>query len=103
DGLPALGLGAYRVAQARNPNVVAWLPEPPYAWIDPCPFYFEFNTTVQPWDDPEMRWAVSYAIDKEKLADLTNEGSALTAQFLYSTYGALRSEERRVGKEGGSR
>lgn len=91
DGLPALGLGAYRVAQARNPNVIAWLPEPPYAWIDPCPFYFEFNTTVQPWDDPEMRWAVSYAIDKEKLADLTNEGSGLTAQFLFPTYGALSS------------
>ena len=89
DGLPAIGLGAYRVAQARNPNVIAWLPEAPFAWIDPCPLFFEFNTTVEPWNDPEMRWAVSYAMDKEKLANLTHEGSGLTAPFLFPSYGAL--------------
>ena len=33
----------------------------PYAWLDPCSRTFEFNTTVEPWNDPEMRWAINYA------------------------------------------
>ena len=89
DGLPAIGLGAFKVASARNPNVIGWLDEAPYAWIDPCPYVFEFNTTVKPWDDPEMRWAVSYAIDKTALANLTNEGAGVPNTFLFPTYGAL--------------
>lgn len=89
DGEPGIGLGNFRVAQARNPKLIGWLKDPPYAWIDPCPNMFEFNTLARPWDDPEMRWAVSYAIDKQALANVTNEGAGLVAKWLFPDYAAL--------------
>ena len=88
-GEPSIGLGNFRVAQARNPNVIGWLKDPPYAWIDPCPQTFEFNTLAKPWDDPTMRWAVSYAIDKTALANNTNEGAGLAAKWLFPDYAGL--------------
>lgn len=91
DGEPGIGLGNFRVAQARNPNIIAWLKDPPYAWIDPCPNMFEFNTLATPWNDPQMRWAVSYAIDKQALANVTNEGSGLAAKWLFPDYAGLSS------------
>jgi peptide/nickel transport system substrate-binding protein len=89
DGEPGIGLGNFQVAQARNPNIIGWLDEAPYGWIDPCPNMFEFNTLSKPWDDPQMRWAVSYAIDKQNLANVTNEGTGLTAKWLFPDYPAL--------------
>jgi len=77
------------VAQAQNPKLVAWLKDPPYAWIDPCPQMFEFNTLAKPWDDPDMRWAVSYGIDKVTLANVTNEGAGLVAKWLFPDYAGL--------------
>ncbi len=91
DGEPSIGLGNFRVAQARNPNIVGWLKDMPYAWIDPCPQTFEFNTLAKPWDDPVMRWAVSYAIDKPALANNTNEGAGLAAKWLFPDYAGLSS------------
>jgi peptide/nickel transport system substrate-binding protein len=89
DGAAAMGLGAFKVAQATNPNVIGWFKDPPYAWIDPCPFYFEFNTTVAPWSDPAMRRAVSWAIDRKALADLVNEGAGIPAKWVFPAYGPL--------------
>lgn len=91
DGAAAIGLGAFRVAAASNPKVIGWFKDPPYAWIDPCPFFFEFNTTVKPWDDPEMRRAVSWAVDRKTLADLTNEGAGIAAKWLFPAYGPLEA------------
>jgi peptide/nickel transport system substrate-binding protein len=89
DGEPGIGLGNFRVAQANNPKLIAWLTEAPYAWIDPCPNMLEFNTQNAPWDDPQMRWAVSNAIDKQALANVTNEGAGLVAKWLFPDYGGL--------------
>lgn len=89
DGAASIGLGAFKVAQATNPEVIGWFDEPPYAWVDPCPFFFEFNTTIEPWDDPEMRRAVSWAVNREELANLVNEGAGLPSRWLFPSYGPL--------------
>jgi peptide/nickel transport system substrate-binding protein len=89
DGAASIGLGAFKVAQASNPNVIGWFDEAPFAWIDPCPFFFEFNSTAEPWDDPEMRRAVSWAIDRQALADLVNEGAGVASKWVFPSYGPL--------------
>jgi peptide/nickel transport system substrate-binding protein len=91
DGEPGLALGNFRAAQANNPKLIAWLKDEPYAWIDPCPNELEFNAQSAPWDDPQMRWAVSNAIDKQALANVTNEGAGLVAKWLFPDYGGLTS------------
>jgi peptide/nickel transport system substrate-binding protein len=49
--------GAFESLKARNPDIVSWLEDKPYAWADPCTRLFSLNHTVEPWGDREMRWA----------------------------------------------
>src|SRR6266568_6884634 len=46
DSLMDITLGTFKAIQARNPNVIAWYPQLPYAWLDPCARNLEFNTAV---------------------------------------------------------
>jgi len=90
DGMPQLDLGLFEVAHAKNPKIIGWTDKAPYAWIDPCPVYFSFNTKVKPWDDPQMRWALSYAIKKQAFANLSLEGPAIASRFLFPDYPLLQ-------------
>jgi peptide/nickel transport system substrate-binding protein len=80
----------YATAHARNPKVIAWRAASPYAWIDPCPNYFMFNTAVAPWNDPAMRRAVMDTVDRVKFANITNAGAGEPAQFPFPAYPALQ-------------
>jgi peptide/nickel transport system substrate-binding protein len=91
DGLPKLGLGSFKAAKARNPRVIGWFQKAPFAWVDPCPNFFEFNTTVEPWDDPQLRLAVALTVDKQKMANLMNEGTGFAARFPFPAYGPLNA------------
>ncbi|MEO1289840.1 MAG: ABC transporter substrate-binding protein [Chloroflexota bacterium] len=48
DAANNVSLAAFEAIQARNPNVIAWEPQLPYSWSDPCPRQLDFNTTVVP-------------------------------------------------------
>jgi peptide/nickel transport system substrate-binding protein len=89
DSLMDITLGTFLALQERNPNVIAWLPQLPYATLDPCSRTFEFNTTVAPWDDPEMRWAVNYAIDRNQIVEIAYEGSTVPSRSFFPAYAPL--------------
>ncbi len=84
DGLHDISPGAYLALKERNPNVIAWTEEPPYAHIEPtCTRTLEFNTTVAPWDDPDMRWAVNYAIDRDQIVEIAYEGATVKSRHYF--------------------
>ena len=89
DSLAALSANTLVTVQSRNPNVIGWTEESPYGYTDPCPFYLEFNTTAEPWDDPEMRAALSYVIDRDVVANVAFEGQGMAALFLFPAYTGL--------------
>ena len=89
DSLAALSANTLITVQSRNPNVIGWTDESPYGYTDPCPFYLEFNTAVEPWDDPEMRAALSYIIERDVVANVAFEGQGLAALFLFPAYTGL--------------
>jgi peptide/nickel transport system substrate-binding protein len=90
DSLMDITLGALVALQGRNPNVVAHFNEPPFAWVpDPCSRTFEFNHTVEPWNDPEMRWAINYAIDREEIVNISYEGSTFASRHFFPAYPPL--------------
>jgi peptide/nickel transport system substrate-binding protein len=89
DSLMDVTLGTFKAIQARNPNVIAWFPQLPYAWLDPCARNFEFNTAVPPWDNKDMRWAVNYAIDRNQILNVAYEGTTLVSKFFFPAYGPL--------------
>ena len=90
DSLMDITLGALQALQAANPNVITWFAEAPYAWVpDPCSRTFEFNTTVEPWNDAEMRWAVNYAIDRNQIVEISYEGTTLPSRHFFPAYPPL--------------
>ena len=90
DSLMDITLGALQALQAQNPNVITWFDEPPFAWVpDPCSRTFEFNTTVAPWDDPEMRWAINYAIDRDEIVEIAYENTTLKSRHFFPAYPPL--------------
>jgi peptide/nickel transport system substrate-binding protein len=89
DSLMDVTLGAFKALKARNPNVIAWNKDLPYAWLDPCDRTFEFNTTMAPWNDKDMRWAVNYAIDRDQIVKVAYEGTTYPSKFIFPAYPPL--------------
>jgi peptide/nickel transport system substrate-binding protein len=60
------------------------------AWVpDPCSRTFEFNHTVEPWNDKDMRWALNYAIDREQIVNISYEGTTLPSRHFFPAYPPL--------------
>ncbi len=89
DSVMNITLGAFEAIQARNPNVIAWQQELPYAWADPCPRQLSFNTTVAPWDNVNMRQAVGHIIDRQQIIDVAYEGTSEPSVSMFVQYGGM--------------
>lgn len=90
DSLMDITLGALQAIQAQNPNIVAWYSDLPKAWVpDPCSRTFEFNNADPIWGDPEMRWAVNYVIDRDKIVEIAYEGSTFKSRHFFPAYPPL--------------
>jgi len=90
DSLMDITLGALQALQTANPNVITWFTDAPYAWVpDPCSRTLEFNNTVEPWNDPEMRWAINYAINRDEIVAISYEGTTLPSRHFFPAYPPL--------------
>ncbi|HEY66178.1 MAG TPA: ABC transporter substrate-binding protein [Caldilineae bacterium] len=70
----------------QNPRIITHTyREPPYGYIDWWPISLWFNCAEPPFNNPDVRWAVSYAIDREQLVQVAYEGAgqATTVPFPY--------------------
>ena len=81
----------FEVAQSRNPNIVGWTADLPYAYLDPCPRFLNLNNKTVPFDDREVRWAVNAAIDRDVVVAIAFEGMTEAAATLYPTYAPLQA------------
>lgn len=63
--------------------------EPPYGYVDWWPTGLGFNCTTPPFDDPEIRWAISYAIDREQLVEFAFRGAGQPTTVPFPYYPAL--------------
>ena len=64
----------YEKVNSENPNVRAWFPDLPYAYFDPAPRHLAFNLKAPPFDNRDVRWGISYAIDRDKVVEFAYEG-----------------------------
>ncbi|HZC26126.1 MAG TPA: ABC transporter substrate-binding protein, partial [Actinopolymorphaceae bacterium] len=86
DSIADLTGGAFDGLKARNKNIISWLPKKPYAWTDPCTRLFSLNNDIEPWNDPQMRWALNYAIDRDEIVKIAYEGTTTPARFFFPDY-----------------
>lgn len=89
DSVMSITPGAFEAIRARNPNAIAWFNDLPYAWADPCPRQLSLNTTVAPWDDPNMRKAVSLYIDRNQIINVAYEGTSTPSSTMFVQYGGM--------------
>jgi peptide/nickel transport system substrate-binding protein len=90
DSLMGITYGAWQALRAKNPNIITWLKELPYAWVpDPCSRTFEFNTAVAPWDDPEMRWAINHLINRNDIVEIAYQGTTVASKHFFPQYPPL--------------
>jgi len=74
-----------------NPNVATWSGRQlPYGYLDWWPISLGFNNLEEPFSDPEIRWAVNYAIDREQLLAIGWEGSGEYALLPFPDFPPLR-------------
>ena len=91
DTAYSIGRGSFESVHAANPNVVTWLPEMPYAYTDAGPRVLMFNNAVAPFDNVLVRRAVSYAINRDALVDISWEGMSRPINWVAPSYPALAS------------
>lgn len=84
-----LSVGSFQEVARRNPNVGAWYAEAPYAWLDPCPRALMVQNATPPWDQKEMRWALTHYIDRESLATLAYEGTTVPSWGIWPFYDGM--------------
>lgn len=90
DSLMDITLGALQALQAANPNVITWFADMPMAWVpDPCSRTFMMNLAKEPWNDPEMRWAINKIIDREQIVAIAYEGTTLPSRSFFPAYPPL--------------
>jgi len=90
DSAMNITLGAFQAIKAKNPNVIAWKADLPFAWADPCPRQIQFNTTVAPWSDANLRKAVSLIIDRNKMIKIAYEGTTTPSSTIFVQYGGMQ-------------
>jgi peptide/nickel transport system substrate-binding protein len=92
DSLMDITLGALQALQARNPKVIAFFDKLPFAWVpDPCSRTFQLNDAVAPWDDKDLRWALSYAIDRDQVVNIAYEGTTVASKHFFPSYPPLNN------------
>lgn len=69
-------VGAYQALAARNRSVGAWSPGTPYGFVDTCPRQLDFNTEDAVWQNPRLRWAASYAINRRSIINVAFQGAS---------------------------
>ena len=60
--------------------------DPPYGYLDWCPIDLNLNDEVAPYNDKDIRWAITYAIDREKLVALAESGAGVPALHQFTPY-----------------
>ncbi|MEL7435733.1 MAG: ABC transporter substrate-binding protein, partial [Chloroflexota bacterium] len=89
DAANSVSLAAFEAIQAANPNVIAWETDLPFSWSDPCPRQLDINTTVAPWDNANMRQALSLIIDRQEIVDFAYEGTTIPSRSMFAEYGSM--------------
>lgn len=86
----ALQKGDFEAARQRNPNLIAWYDEgPTWGTADACTYILGLNTAVYPLDNPDVRWAIDHAIDREQIVTLAYENSTVPFVLPLSSFGGV--------------
>ena len=77
-------------AVAQNPNIITHTNrEAPFGYVDWWPTSLWFNHEDGPFTSKEIRWAVSYSVNREQMLDVALEGSGTLTPLPFPRYAPL--------------
>ena len=79
-----------KLVQGQNPKVITHFDHPPYGFMDWWPIGLGFNTEIRPFDDPDIRWAMSYSIDRDEIVEFAFQGFSQTSVLPFPPYPGLQ-------------
>ena len=86
DMLPASFPTMFRA----NPKITTHTAQkPPYGYVDWWPLSLYVNNEVKPFDDRDVRWALSYYIDRKQVVDVAFLGASQTSSLPMPPYKPL--------------
>jgi peptide/nickel transport system substrate-binding protein len=85
-----LGKRNFEIAKSKNPNIISWSSQPPLGWLDPVPLSLGFNNDAFPFNDPELKWAINSAINRDEIVNIVYEGLSEPAATMYPAYKPLK-------------
>jgi peptide/nickel transport system substrate-binding protein len=75
---------------AQNPKITTWTgTEKPFGYTDQWPTNLMLNNTKPPFDDADIRWAISYFIDRDKIVSVGYRGAGSRSLLPYPTTPAM--------------
>ncbi|MGH2616813.1 MAG: ABC transporter substrate-binding protein [Thermomicrobiales bacterium] len=76
---------------AGNDKVTTWTgQESPFGYTDWWPHSLYVNNEVEPWSDPNVRWALSYYLDRQQIIDIAWMGASLPSTLFVPDYPPLQ-------------
>jgi peptide/nickel transport system substrate-binding protein len=90
DSLLDLRATTIKQVVEQNPNIITHTgKELPLGYIDWWPTSFWFNCDEGAFTDKNVRWAVSYTIDRQQMLDVALEGSGILTTLPFPQYAGL--------------
>jgi peptide/nickel transport system substrate-binding protein len=79
------------VAVSKNTKLILRAPDKsrPWGWLDWWTNAINFNDSKPPFDDPDIRWALSFAIDRKQIVDLGFKGDTQATTLPFPAYTPL--------------
>ncbi len=77
-------------ALARNPKLEMWQKGSPYGVLDYWPTSMFFNDSRPPFNDPDIRWAVNHAIDRDQVVQIGYHGAGQKSNLPLPFFPAMK-------------
>jgi peptide/nickel transport system substrate-binding protein len=78
--------GNMRLVQSQNPKITTSNDKPPYGYMDWWPIGLGLNHEVEPFGDKDIRWALSYAINRDQIVKFGFSGFTSTSALPFPPY-----------------
>src|SRR5215212_2219815 len=76
---------------AGNDKVTTWTGhDSPFGYTDWWPHSLYVNNEKEPWSDPNVRWALSYYLDRQQIIDIAWMGASLPSTLFVPDYPPLK-------------
>ncbi|MGE3271921.1 MAG: ABC transporter substrate-binding protein [Chloroflexota bacterium] len=91
DYTTSLQAATFPTVLAQNPKIITHsLRDKPYGYVDWWPSSLYVNNTVKPFDDPDVRWALSYYMNRQQIVDVGWAGAGTLYPVTMPSYPGLR-------------